>query len=169
MEIKRFYNSRTESFKNSIFPYTIEAWHSLDPTINSKSLQVFKSKLLTFIRPVQRAIYRLFNRQGLKFLTQLCLGLSHLNNHKFRHKFKDCINPLCSCNLKVENTLHFFLHCLQYSTFCMGVMNKVNQIDENFSSLSDDNKVSVLLYGDSRFHDNKNNFILSVSITYILF
>ena len=47
----------------------------------------------------------------------------------------------------------------------MGLMNKVNQIDEN---LSDDNKVSLLLYGDSRFNDNKNDFILSASITYIL-
>ena len=42
------------------------------------------------------------------------------------------------------------------------------KIDENFSCLSDDNKVSLLLYGDSRFDDNKNNFILSASITYIL-
>ena len=50
----------------------------------------------------------------------------------------------------------------------MGLMNKVNQIDENFSYLSDDNKVSLLLYGDSRFDDNKNNFILSASITYTL-
>ena len=50
----------------------------------------------------------------------------------------------------------------------MGLMNKVNQIDENFSYLSDDKKVSVFLYGDSRFDDYKNNFILSASITYIL-
>ena len=50
----------------------------------------------------------------------------------------------------------------------MGLMNKVNQIDENFSYLSDDNKVSLLLYGDSRFDNNKSNFILSASITYTL-
>ena len=50
----------------------------------------------------------------------------------------------------------------------MGLIDKVNQIDENFSYLYDDNKVSVLLYGDSKFDDNKNNFILSASITYIL-
>ena len=50
----------------------------------------------------------------------------------------------------------------------MGLMNKVNQIDENFSYLSDDNKVSPLLYSDSRFDDNKNNFILSGSVAYIL-
>ena len=51
----------------------------------------------------------------------------------------------------------------------MGLMNKVNQIDKNLSYLSDnDNKVSLLLYSDSRFDDNKNNFILSASIIYIL-
>ena len=50
----------------------------------------------------------------------------------------------------------------------MGLMNKVNQIDENFSYLSNDSKVNLLLYCDSRFDDNKNNFILSASVTYIL-
>ena len=136
--------------------------------INSNSLEVFNSKLLAFIRPVQRSIYNVFNPQGLKFLTRLRLGLSHLNEHRFRHNFKDCINPLCSCSLEVENTLHFFLHCHHYSTLFMGLMNEVNQTDENFSYLSDDNKVSLLLYGDSRFDDNKNNFFLSAPITYIL-
>ena len=106
---KSFFHCRTESFKNSFFPYTIEAWYSLDPSIiNSNSLEVFKSKLLAFIRPVQRSIYNVFNPQGLKFLTRLRLGLSHLNEHRFRHNFKDCINPLCSCSLEVENMPHFF-------------------------------------------------------------
>ena len=50
----------------------------------------------------------------------------------------------------------------------MSLINKVNQIDENFSYLSDDNEVSFLRYGDPRFDGNKNNFIFSVSITYIL-
>ena len=50
----------------------------------------------------------------------------------------------------------------------MGLMNGVNQIDENLLYLSGDNKVSLLLYGDSRFDDNQNQFILSTSITYIL-
>ena len=50
----------------------------------------------------------------------------------------------------------------------MGLMNKVNQIDENFSYLSDDNNVSLLLYGVSISDDNKNNFILSPSIIYNL-
>ena len=123
---------------------------------------------MAFIRPVQRSVYNVFNRQGLKFWTRLRLGLRHLNEHRFRQNFKDYINPLCSCSLEVENTLHFFLHCHHYSTFRMGLMNEVNQIDKNCSYLSDDNKVTLLLYGGSRFDDNKNNFILSASITYIL-
>ena len=63
---------------------------------------------------------------------------------------------------------HFFLHCLHCPNFCMGLMEKVNQIDENFSYLSDDEKLSLLLHGDSRFDDNKNNFISLASTTYIL-
>ena len=166
---KSFFHCRNKSFKNSFSPFTTEAWYGLDPSvINSNSLEVFKSKLLAFIRPVQRSIYNVFNPQGLKFLSRLRLRLSHLNKHRFRHNFKDCINPQCSCSLEVENTLHFFLHRHHYSTFRMGLMNEVNQIDENFSYLSDDNKVSLLLCGDSRFDDNKNNLILSASVTYIL-
>ena len=60
------------------------------------------------------------------------------------------------------------MHCQHYATFRMDLINKVNQIDESFSYISDDNKVSPLFYGDSRFYDNKNNFILSASITFIL-
>ena len=50
----------------------------------------------------------------------------------------------------------------------MVLVNKVNQIDEKFSCLSDDNKVSLQLYGDSRVDVNKNNFILTAPTTYIL-
>ena len=50
----------------------------------------------------------------------------------------------------------------------MSLMEKKNQIDENFSYLSDDEKLSLLLHGDSRFDDNKNNLISLASTTYIL-
>ena len=47
---KSFFHCRTESFKNSFFPFTTEAWYGLDPSIiNSNSLEFFKSKLLAFI------------------------------------------------------------------------------------------------------------------------
>ena len=76
---------------------------------------MFRKKMLNLIRPKCNDTYGNHNSTGLKLLTRLRLGLSHLNNHKFNHNFKDCINPLCSCSLSVENNVHFFLHCHHFS------------------------------------------------------
>ena len=43
---------------------------------------------------------------------RLRIGLSHLNDHKFRHNFQDCLNPLCPCILEVESTIHHCQHIL---------------------------------------------------------
>ena len=73
-----FFNCKTVTFKYSFSLFTIEAWYSLDPTIiNSKSLELFKSKLLAFLGPVQRSIDRVFHPQVLNSTT---LGKSHLKN-----------------------------------------------------------------------------------------
>ena len=37
------------------------------------------------------------NFEGLKLLTRMRLGLGYLADHKFRHNFQDCLNPICSC------------------------------------------------------------------------
>ena len=86
-----------------------KVWHE-DLLYKLKSMGLFKSRLLSFIRPNQSNIYNIFNPTGLKLLTRLRLGLRHLNEHKFRHNFQDCLNPLCSCSLEIEDTTHYFLH-----------------------------------------------------------
>ena len=96
------YHCRTDCFKLSFFPATLSDWFNLDPSIrNSESISSFKTKLLSFIRPVQSNVYNIFDPQGLKLLARLRLGFSHLNEHRFRHNFQDCINPLCSCSLEI--------------------------------------------------------------------
>ena len=40
----------------------------------------------------------IFDPKGLKLLTRLRLEFSHLNEHRFRHNFEECVNPLCSCS-----------------------------------------------------------------------
>ena len=83
------YHYRTDCFKYSFFPSTLNDWFKLDGNIrNSKSISIFKSMLLSFIRPVQSIIYHIFDPKGLKFLARLRLGLSHLNEHKFRHNYQ---------------------------------------------------------------------------------
>ena len=74
------YHCRTDCFKFSFFPATLSDWFNLDPSIrNSESISSFKSKLLSFIRPVQSNVYNIFDSQGLKLLTRLRVGFSHLN------------------------------------------------------------------------------------------
>ena len=43
-------------------------------------------------------------------------------------------------------------------------MNSVNSIIPNFESLTDNYRIDILLYGDSRFDENKNKVILEASI-----
>ena len=99
------YYCRTDIFKNSFFPYTIIEWNKLDLDVRkSKSYAIFRNTLLKLGRPNQNTIYNINNPVGLKLLTRLRLGLSHLNEHRFNHNFQNCINPLCHCSLEIEST-----------------------------------------------------------------
>ena len=155
-------------FKYSFFPSTLNDWFNQDLNIrNSESISIFKSKLMSFLRPFQTTIHNIFERKGLTFLTCLRLGLSHLIEHIFRHSFQDCLNPLCSCSLEVEDTSHYLLYCHHSSHHCVALMNRVKSICDNFDSMSDNIKEDLLLYGDSRFDENKDKVILNATINYI--
>ena len=45
------------------------------------------------------------------------LELSDLNEHEFKFNFQNCLNPLCSCVLEVQSTIHFFVNCLFFEKF----------------------------------------------------
>ena len=50
------------------------------------------------------------------YLSQVRVGLSKLNFHKFKHNFRDAINPLCPTNDGIEDTEHFLLLCPAFDT-----------------------------------------------------
>ena len=78
----------TNFFANSFFPHCTDKWTELDQTIkNLQSISLFKKALLKFIRPTAAHVFDVTDHFGLKLLTRLRLGLSHLNEHKFRHNF----------------------------------------------------------------------------------
>ena len=102
-------------FQNSYFPVTIKKWNRFDIDIReSDSISIFKKRILSFIRP--NKVLNSHNPQGLKLLTRLRLGLSHLIYHKFMHNFLVTNNPLCSCGSDIETTLNFFLYCPNMET-----------------------------------------------------
>ena len=132
------FHCRTDYFKNSFFPSTLSDWFKLDVTIrNSESIATFQSWLLSFICLVPRNVCNIFDPIGLKLLTRLPLGFSHFNEHRFRHNFQDCVNLLCSCSLKIENTLHYLLHCHHFSQNRIVPMNSVKSASKHFNSLPD--------------------------------
>ena len=113
------FHCRKDVFKYSYFPHTILEWNKLDVQIRrSESFLSFKNSLLKTGRATSKPTYNIHNPIGLKFLTRLRLGLSHLNERKFKHNFQDCVKPLCSCSLEIESLFHFFLHCHQFKHPC---------------------------------------------------
>ena len=96
------------NFFKKIFHSVIE-WNKLDPNLwSAASLSVFKKNLLKFIRSSPNSVFNCHNCKGIKYLTRLCLGLSYLREHKFKHSFQNTLNPFCSCGLDVETNTHFF-------------------------------------------------------------
>ena len=162
------FNVKHDYFKNSFFPSTVIEWNKLDSNIrNSESLALFKKCILAFIRPFTNSTFQYHNPKGLKLIPRLWLGLSHLRFHKFKHSFQDTLNPICNCGT-VETTVHYLLHCPNFSNERLIFFNKLRSIDANILSNDDSNISKVLLYGNHSFNDEKNTSILTASVEYII-
>ena len=159
----------SEYFANSFFSDTIKEWNELSLKIrNSESYSIFKKHLLKFIRTIPNSVFGVANIYGIKLLTRLRVGLSHLREHKFRHNFQDTINPLCSCSLEIESTFHFFLRCQNFITPRTNIMNELRKLDSSILNLDEISLTKLLLYGDSKFENKVNKKILLASINFVL-
>ena len=162
------HNANYNFFKNSFFQPIIE-WKKPDPGLRkAESLSLFKTNILKFIRPSPNSVYNCDNPRGLKFITRLRLGLSHLREHKFKHSFQDTINPLCSCGLDIESTEHFLLHCPQFVNERRTLLGTIG--NTNYKSLenTDSNLTQTLLLGNTSFDITDHTKILNATINFIL-
>ena len=79
---------------------------------------VFKKKLLSLIcPPPAKCVFGIYDPKGLSYLTQLRVGLSKLNFHKFKHNFRDTINPMCPTSDGIEDMEHFLLLVLEHKKY----------------------------------------------------
>ena len=78
------------------------------------------------------------------------------------------INPLCTCSLDIESTVHYFLHCNYYNSARISLLNDLNSVDRTLLNLSDLSLVNVLLYGGRQFDDSQNAYILNSSINILI-
>ena len=128
-----------------------------------QSFLSFKNSFLKIGRPTAKPTYNIPNPIGLKFLIRLRLGLSHFNEHKFKHNSQDCVNPLCWCSLEIETLSHFFLHCHHFTNICATLLDDLQSVDRNIPSFSNNELVNLLLYGSPNFQLNQSNKILTLN------
>ena len=120
--------------------------------------------MLQFIRPSLSSTYNCFNNKGIKHITRLRLGFSHLRDHNSKHSFLDSFNPICSCGLDIETTCHYLLHCPNFTND----LNIVSTINENSVTSCDATSVKLLLYGDESLGLETNTLISNTSVDFIL-
>ena len=162
------FSCRTESFKHSFFPFCVREWNKLDNNIrDAESIKQFKSMLKNFFSLNQRSLFSIHDPVGVKLLTRLRLQFSHLNEHKFRHNFKDCVSPMCDCGAETETTSHFFLRCQFFANERQKLRDDVYRLDASIKHLNEESLIDILLYGSDRFNESKNKQILLHTICYI--
>ena len=132
----------------------------------SGSFLSFKNSLLKAGWPTAEPSYN--NPTGLKFLTRLRLVLSHLNRHKFKHNFQNCVNPLWFCSFEIESLSHFFLHCHQIINICAALLDDLQSVDINIPGFSSNEFMDLLFYESPNFNFIQNSNILSSSISFII-
>ena len=125
-------------------------------------------KILKFIRPLPNSIFNIHNPLGIKYLTRLRVGFSHLKEHKFRHNFQDSIDPMCNCGSGIETTVHFLLHCPNYNPQRQTLFDKIATIDDNIVKENEDIFVNVLLFGKPNIEDCLNKEVPNATIEFIL-
>ena len=100
-------------------------------------------------------------------MSRLRLNFNHLNRHKFRNSFNDTVDPMCTCGLEQETTLHYLLHYNLYSVQRLELLGNACDLNLSLKSHSDENFLNVLLYGSEEFNCNMNKEILKAEIKFL--
>ena len=140
---------KTKAFNSSFYPYSVKEWCALSEKIrNIVSVNKFREIILSFIRPNENSVFAIHDTKGLKLLKRFRLNISNLNEHKFRHGFRDTVDSICRCGLETAAALHFLLSC-----------RPLNYPDKKL--------LNILLYGPKYFTVKTNQSILKSAIKFL--
>ena len=64
---------------------------------------------------ISNSIFNVTDIYRTKLLTRLRIGLTHLEEDKFKNNFENTIIPLCSCSLEIKSTDFLFLCCQNFT------------------------------------------------------
>ena len=168
---KRKYHKNLHRKQYGFYPNCISEWNKLDPEIRlAPSVAVFKKKLLSIIRPPAKSVFGIHDPIGLSYLTQIRVGLSKLKFHKFRHGFRDTIDPMCQTNDGIEDTEHFLLLWPSFDIQRRDLLAGVSELLRPYvriNSLPNNALIQILLYGDKDFSIDVNKNVLKLTLNFI--
>ena len=118
---------------------------------------------------MKKEIFNIFDPTGLRWIFQLRVGLSPLKAHKKLHNFRDTPTGTCLCDLDVETTQHFLLHCPKFHVKRQVLFGNINQIlfVNDLNVMNESDLVHLLLYGNKKLKFYENQTILKATINYI--
>ena len=134
----------------------------------NQKVSISLKNILKFIPPSQNRVYNWHDPKGIKLLTRLTVGLSHLREHKFKHSFQDTLNLICNCGEDIETASHYLLHCRDYLHERKNLLNTVSCIVPNISDFDNDQLIEILLYGKDDLDNINNTSILDATINYLI-
>ena len=159
-ELHQFY-TKTKSFSNTLFPFYVKEWNKLNAKIrNLPSVSKFKKSLFIYFKTDENSIFDVHNPLVIKFLNRLRLNVSHLNEHKLRHNFRDTVNPICFCNAETETTSHYLLRCPLFSEQKTKLLESLSNLDDALLNHCNNDIANILLYGSSKYRSSTNNKML---------
>ena len=153
---------KSNRYMNSFFPDGIKAWNNAIAIFpNISSINILKSRILSFFRPEKKSIFNIHDPVGIRYLFLLRVGLSPLRSHENRHGFLDTPLGDCLCNRDIEDTNHFLLLCSLYATQRAILITSVTEILIKYNLESLANQSGLYLYGHKTivFAENRHHFI----------
>ena len=124
---------------------------------------------MEFLNISPSPVYGIHNPVGLKYLTRLRVGLSHLRAHNFDHNFKDTTTKICSCQtIKAETVEHYLFYCPKCLLLRSELFGKLSMIISLVSLTSFFYTRNLLLYGYSWYDFQANKRILELTINFII-
>ena len=77
------------------------------------------------------------------------------------------INPMSNCGAAIETTIHYLFRCRLYSFQRVELLDGVYKLYSTPQNSSEDQLLTVLLYGSEKYALNVNKEILRLTISYI--
>ena len=132
-----------------------------------RKFEHFQEKPIKVYTSFWKCDFNCQNPRGVKLLTRLRLGLSHLCKHKFKHGFQDSLNPICNCGNDIKTSAHFLLHCPHYSNERSTFLNTIRNISRNIFNKNDLQITETLLFRDSSLENKTNTLIMNATIDFL--